>query len=1119
MSAGVATFTHVDATHVDAGRDAEPVTLDPSQRAVLQLPEGQSVAVIGAPGSGKTSVLVELVSDRVFGRGYSVSEVVVLTPTRQAATRLRDRLALRLGVPTNGPLARTVNSLAFQIVQAGAARTGAPPPALLTGAEQDRIIAELLAGHLADATGPQWPDPLTPEVRALRGFRTELRELMMRATEDGVSPHELAELGRVHDVPEWVAAGRFAHEYHEVVASFRDSHLDSSELIAEARLAVARDEAEALRGVRLVVVDDFHELSSGAVNFLSTVAHRGVSIVAFGDPDVASASFRGGSSDTLGRLGSALATATAEPLYLSTVYRHGPGIRSLVQRATARIGAAAAGRQRAARSVHEGAPAGAAEHGPAEHGGAETATAITAHDDSVVRVESASSAAEVAQVAQLLREHHLLRGVPWREMAVVVRSGAAISSFARGLSLAEVPTTTATGRRALRDDYSARHLVTAVAVATGVQELDDDTVREMLLGPFCGLDAVSLRRLRLSLRHEELGGGGNRTAEVLLREVLEAPGRLATIDSSPARKVARLADSLGAVRELHRSGASIEDLLWLLWSRSPLPDLWLAQSKGSGILADEANRNLDGIVGVFTAAKRYVERSPHRPATEFVIELRESEIPEDSLSPRAAGDAVLVSTPSGVVGVQVQVVVIAGLQEGVWPNLRPRGSLLHPDRLSSVVAAQPLAAQAGAAVDERAQVMGDELRMFVLAASRATTQAVLSCVANDDEQPSPFVRLAPDAPVVGRRGARTGVATIARATAPTANRAGSHHALSQHPLSLRALVGTLRRVLAETGDPAAASALARLAAEEVPGAHPLSWYGLLDPSTLEPLADLDDPEVFVDVSPSKLETFEKSPLAWYVDKVSGGSLGMAASIGTLVHSVMEDVTTRPQPDLGVTALWSELEERWNELDFESPWLAERERRRTFRRVEGLSEYLKQFERLGGELIGGEASFTLEVGRARLRGTVDRLERWPDGRVTVVDLKTGAYAPSGAAVVEHAQLGSYQLALLAGVIGETADGAADSTVGAVPLTIDPQNNGGAVLLYVGLSTGAGSKKVLFKLLSQAPLDDESAALFRGRIEKAAIGMAGAEFPGRDGLGDRDPHGTWQYRIHLIKAVSS
>ncbi|PPF88262.1 ATP-dependent DNA helicase, partial [Subtercola sp. Z020] len=908
------------------------VPLDASQLAVLAIADGMSGAVIGAPGSGKTLTLIETVAERIEGRGYAASEVLALTPTRQSATRLRDRLALRLGVPTNGPLARTVNSLAFQLVQAARALEGAEPPTLLTGAEQDRIIAELLDGHIVEGLGPEWPEPLTADVRALRGFRTELRELMMRATEAGVSPEQLAALGRRHGVAEWVSAGEFAREYQEVVASFRDASLDSAELIAEARLQLvrgggaaggsgARGSAVGLAGVRLVVVDDVQELSRGAVTFLSTLARRGVAVLAFGDPDVATTSFRGGEKDTLGRLGSVLGerVEVGAPLYLSTVYRHGPGIRSLVDRSTARVGAAAAGRQRAARV------AGDALAAEAEH----EASGVPA----VRRIESASPAAELAAIVHLLREHHLLRGVPWSRMAVVVRSGALISSLVRGLAVAEVPTRTQTGGRALRDDYAARHLAVAVATAIGAGPFDDDVAAELLLGPFGGLDAVGLRRLRLALRQEELAGGGNRPAAALVRESLAEPGRLSTIDSAPARRASRLAEALAAVRALHASGASIEELLWELWSRSSLAAEWQKQAAGSGILADEANRNLDGVVGVFTSAKRFVERSPHRPATDFLVELLQSEVPEDSLSPRSAGEAVVVSTPNGVIGAEFDVVVVAGLQESVWPNLRLRGSLLHPDLLGDLVAGRE-----PGVVDERAEVLGDELRMFVLAVSRATTQVVLTSVSSDDEQPSPFVRLVPEAPEGGGGGsaAGTGAGAVAGedagagaggapgggpAAAPSSEFA---RAAAEHPLSLRALAGSLRRRLVETGDPDAAAALALLAREGVPGADTASWYGLLEPSTTEPLVDLDVPENVVEVSPSKLETFEKSPLAWFIDKVSGATMGLPAGIGTLLHSVMEEVTADESPDLSAEGLWQRLDERWGELPFESPWLAERE---------------------------------------------------------------------------------------------------------------------------------------------------------------------------------------------------
>ncbi|WP_431220802.1 UvrD-helicase domain-containing protein [Leifsonia xyli] len=101
--------------------------LDSAQAEVLGLPDGASAAVLGAPGTGKTTTLVEAVAERVLGRGYGTGEVLALSASRTAATALRDRIALRLEVPTNGPLARTATSLAFQLVGSARAAPASSP--------------------------------------------------------------------------------------------------------------------------------------------------------------------------------------------------------------------------------------------------------------------------------------------------------------------------------------------------------------------------------------------------------------------------------------------------------------------------------------------------------------------------------------------------------------------------------------------------------------------------------------------------------------------------------------------------------------------------------------------------------------------------------------------------------------------------------------------------------------------------------------------------------------------------------------------------------------------------------------------------------------------------------
>ncbi|WP_022905918.1 PD-(D/E)XK nuclease family protein, partial [Curtobacterium sp. B18] len=452
--------------------------------------------------------------------------------------------------------------------------------------------------------------------------------------------------------------------------------------------------------------------------------------------------------------------------------------------------------------------------------------------------------------------------------------------------------------------------------------------------------------------------------------------------------------------------------------------------------------------GLFTAAKRFVERTPDAPARVFVDDLLGADLPEDSIGPDRTAGRVRVLTPSATIGLECDVVVVLGLQDGVWPNTRVRGSLLDPDGL--VRAAAGIDHET---IDDRAAVIADELRLFARAVSRATTQVIIGTVANDDEAPSPFVRLVPVPP--DRQ--------------PTV-----------HPLSLRGLAGSLRRRVVASGDHEAASALARLAEAEVPGAAPDDWYGLAEPSTDDPLVDLDAPPApeheggepvapTVSVSPSRIGTFEECPVHWFVQTFGGSAPSPAMGIGTIVHETMEHATA-----VDVESLWQHVEGRWDELTFESPWIADRERARTRRMIEGLSDYLRTFASAGRRLLGAETSFALVTGPARMRGSIDRIEVDPDGRVSVVDLKTGRSMPSEKNdMPEHPQLGAYQLAVEDGAVEGVPAG---STMADARL----------VFVQNARSGRAYSER------TQQAFDDDARETYRQRLHTVAAGMAGRTF---------------------------
>lgn len=1021
------------------------VALDPSQLAVLELPVGVNAAVIGAPGTGKTTTIIELVAQRVLDLDFAPEEVLVLTPTRSTASRLRDQLAVRIGRPTRGPLARTATSLAFDIARQAAVLAGDPPPTLLAGGDHDAIIRELLAGHIEDGRGPAWPDPLTDEVRVLPTFRTELRELMMRATDFGATPARLAQLGAEHGHQEWVAAAQFFAEYRQIVAESHPDRLDPAELMAAAAAAIDSGRSgTTVERLRLVVVDDLQEATAATLRLLKALSQRGIDVVAFGDPDVAANAFRGGDPSALGSLSSRLGLPRLVPLELAVAHRQGEKLRAMTAAVTDRIGTAAAGTQRR----------------PAVGG--------PAIECPITELTAATQARVLQALARRLREAHLLDGVPWHRMAVVVRSGSLVGAAARSLELAEVRVRTDLGKRALRDDQAARSLLAVIDVAIGRRLLDAEASVELLLGPFGGLDRLALRRLRLALRAEELAGGGTRLSDELLVDALSGPGRLLTIEHRVARSADRLASTLAAVRALGDTGGSIEELLWLAWDRSGLARPWHEAALGAGLGAVEANRSLDGIVALFTAAKRFVERRPGDAAALFLEQVLSSEVPEDTLSPRSQQDSVLITTPPGVVGSEFEIVAVMGLQEGVWPNLRLRGSLLYPQRLG-----ETLLGTDSAQVDERRSVLFDELRMFALAVSRPTAKLILGAVSNDDEAPSLLLGLLPD-----------DAERVVTAETPA--------------LTLRALTGSLRRVLAAdssgAGDAAAAaSGLARLASEGVPGADPLSWHGMLPISTETPLFDLDDPEITVPVSPSKVEQFEEAPLHWFVDLVAGSESSTPMAVGTIVHWVLETAQSA-----SLEELWQATETRWPELLFESPWLAERQRRLTRTMIGGVAEYLADFERAGKRLVSAEGRFELIVDRARVRGTIDRIERHSDDSIVIVDLKTGSPLPDSE-IPTHSQLGAYQLAYASGVLEGIEQ---------------PHRAGGAKLLFVK----KGVRGKLYREGVQPPFDPEQLDGYRQRLSAVARGMASSRFEGLAELDEFRP-GSSRYRLHIVRAVSS
>ncbi|WP_236719279.1 ATP-dependent helicase [Wenjunlia vitaminophila] len=1049
-----------------------PPDLDEYQRPVVEHREGP-LLVLAGPGTGKTTTLVEAVAERVR-RGTDPERLLVLTFSRRAAVELRDRIAARLGTAV-APQATTFHSFSYALVRAHQdPALFSYPLRLLSGPEQDVMVRELLAGAAEDArsgrAGVVWPDELRACLTT-RGFADEVRAVLARSRELGLDPEALASFAARTGRPDWQAAAAFLAEYLDVLDA--QGVLDYAELVHRAVL-LAEEERVAtwLRGrYDAVFVDEYQDTDPAQVRLLRAVA--GNTVVAFGDPDQSIYAFRGADVGGI--------------LEFRHDFRRGDGspapvrVLRVSRRAPARL--LAASRLVAQRMAVNRLPAAQVrahrELLPAGDGGrVEVLTFPTA-------------GAELDNVADILRRAHLEDGVPWGEMAVLVRAGArSIPGVRRALTSAGVPLEIDGDDLPLREEPAVAPLLLALRTATG-QPLDTDTALTLLTSPLGGLDATDLRRLGRALREEERLAGSRtvRPSDELIAEALAEPERLVAMDQAYARGARHLGGLLREVRELLAGGGSAEEALWRLWQGTPWPQRLERAAQRGGAAGRNADRDLDAVCALFETAARAEERAGHRGALNFLEELQKQDIAADVLTPRTVRrDAVRLLTAHRSKGLQWRLVVVAGVQEGLWPDLRRRGSLLEADRIGRDGLAEPLSPGA---------LLAEERRLFYVAVTRASERLVVTAVrapADDGDQPSRFLN-------------ELGVQPVDVSHRP------------RRPLSVPALVAELRATTVDPGASAplraaAARRLARLAALRddgvalVPSAHPDRWWGLAEPTRAPvPLRDPDRP---VALSGSALDQLaSKCSLQWFLsrevraDTPASGAQGF----GSVVHVLADEVGSGRTPaDLGV--LLERLETVWDGLAFDAPWKSVQEKEQARAALERFLHWHVN-ERGRRSPVATEHPFdlTLSVGevRVRIRGSMDRVERDESGLAYVVDFKTGrGKVPSGDEVREHAQLAVYQLAVRSGALGDLpAFGGEDgerggSDEGGAPVP-GPGDagvpSGGAELVHLRKSpTGRGADPDLPLVQLQEPPQD---GWVEGLLAEAAGRVLAERFVPRTG----------------------
>ena len=1012
--------------------------------------------VRGGPGTGKSALLAAAVSE-LIASGIWGGRIAVLGSSARSVEQLRSYISSAVGsnVPADSaavsvePQVRTVHSLAFAIVAMAASRAGAATPRLLTGAEHDAIFRQALLGYSEDG-GLEWPERVRPAL-ATRGFALELRDVVLRLTERNIFPHELSALAAEHGKPLWEAAAKFAarHEQEMELRSASSTAEDSFPTSLNAAQLVGRalDELDAdpdllsgANAIDVVVVDDAQLIDPMAGELIAAIARTGKAIIAAHSGDEAVFRFRGASDE----FADSLAEQGAQEVELIEVHR-GPAAATAAGIFAQRLPGAAQWRK----------------HVP------EFAAPTEPNRPPVVSFRTERSASEEASVVAdyLLRMHHV-HAVPWERMAVVFRAvGDGAELLQRQCDSVGIPIVDAGAEVPPAEDPMVRALLDVVESV--LREPDEQDTRALLMGPLGKADPADFRDLRRTLRRLAMESGNPQRSMTAVRDLLL--GEAEPVEILGEGAFGRLNTPVERIRALRSvveasiaAGDSVEMVLWSVWHASNKAFSLRAVASGGGVAGRAADRSADAVMGLFDHAADFVEQMPRGSLRQFVEMMREQELP----APRRAGrrpsrKAVSLLSAHNTVAAEYDVVVVAGVQEGVWPAPRRRFGLFELELLVDLFdnphmaglddVQREAAAMAAAGADER--------KLAVLAASRARNHIMFTAVDNgEDLSASQFITEL----------SRAGVPRWSAGDASGTSLAEGHRMFTPS-----ALVSDLRTQLQTdpSGPHAAAAArvLATLRRAGFSAASARRWYRSAPVSSTASPIPTREKGPRATISPSAFEELETCPLRWFVGRQMSSGTAMPLLKGNVVHAIAQAV----QAHVPEGQIESAVREYWPALSPAAGWVLTTEiddLLASEKLIRGWVEKQTGYTSLGEELSfrmelypGGP---TVKVGEEDVpaasvvvNGRIDRLDRDESGYLRAVDFKSGGSAATKAEAITNPQLAFYQLASRLGAIGDDVPPRAYATDEAA--AEEPVNNvAGGVLVYVNqkaaVKTGANER---------------------------------------------------------------
>lgn len=545
---------------------------------------------------------------------------------------------------------------------------------------------------------------------------------------------------------------------------------------------------------------------------------------------------------------------------------------------------------------------------------------------------SVHSSDEYAAIAHELRRIHVDDGVPWSQLAVVVRRhGDRVSGLLRALDDAGVPRLAPEGGSSIVADPASYPLLLALRWLARPEERDA-LAESLLTSELAGLSPAAARGLIRAARAAQR----------------PAAGALDHDDGLTPKEAERLATLRSVlVRAQPLVEGSALDAFSMLWRELPYGRDLVAGAEGSA----RGRRDLDAVLLLADAVAESAERGD--PSVSAFLDLLGSE--DDGpghlgVEAEERFDAVRVLTAHGAVGREFDSIVVAGCLEGDFPSLARREPMFDFSVLERTVS------QA-----ERNRLrLEDERRLFRVVVSRARRRVVFTA----SEPQDPAGRLTARSRFV----AELGVPWLA-GPAPSDLR----------PLTVAgAVAGWRRTVASEDGDHVARlSALDGLLAL---GVDPGAWWFQHDWSGTErPLHE------GIRTSYSKLDKLENCALQYVLAEELGldDRAGYHAWTGHMVHRLIEDVENGTL-ERTLDALTAAAEARWKSQEFPSYAVSE-----AFRRLVTETMLPRWFEWYGqAPAEASEVRFDFEFDGATVTGYIDRITGVQRGGSFITDYKTG-----------------------------------------------------------------------------------------------------------------------------------